>query len=122
LAKPGRLSEAEYAIIMKHSVYGYELVKEIPGMGKAKAIILYHHERFDGKGYPEGLAGEAIPVMARIVCIADAFDAMTSKRIYREGIYTQKEAIEDLKRNRNLQFDGRLVDTFIACLERDNRK
>ena len=122
LVKPGRLSEAEYAIIMKHSVYGYELVKEIPGMGKAKAIILYHHERFDGKGYPEGLAGEAIPVRARIVCIADAFDAMTSKRIYREGIYTQKEAIEDLKRNRNLQFDGRLVDTFIACLERDNRK
>ncbi|BES63946.1 hypothetical protein SANA_03850 [Gottschalkiaceae bacterium SANA] len=120
LAKPGRLSEAEYAIVKKHSAYGYELVKAIPGMEKAKEIVYYHHERFDGKGYPKGLVGEEIPLMARIVCIADAFDAMTSKRIYRDRTFTQEEAIQDLKRNRNLQFDGELVDIFITCLKSEN--
>ena len=121
LAKPGRLNDAEYAIVKRHSAYGYELVKEIPGMEKAKEIVLYHHERFDGKGYPTGLAGEEIPLMARIVCIADAFDAMTSKRIYRESTFTQLEAIEILKENRDFQFDGRLVDLFITCLEIENK-
>ena len=117
LTKPGRLSQDEYQLIKQHSSFGYNLIKEIPKMEKAKEIVLYHHERYDGKGYPEGLKGDAIPLMARIVCIADAFDAMTSERVYRDFSFSREEAIEELKQNRNSQFDGELVNAFIECLK-----
>lgn len=119
LTKPGKLLEEEYMFIKQHSQFGYELIKEIPNMDKAKEIVLYHHESYDGNGYPKGLKGEEIPLLARIVCIADAYDAMTSKRIYKSRPMTQGEAIEELRRCSNKQFDSKLVEAFIeATLEK----
>ncbi len=85
-------------------------------MTDAKDIILYHHERYDGRGYPEGLAQKAIPLNARIVCIADAFDAITSKRIYRDHVMPYGEAIQELLSCKGSQFDPYLVDLFIEAL------
>lgn len=116
LTKPGRLTEEEYSIIKNHSRFGYELIKDLPEIKKVKDIVLYHHEHFDGGGYPEGLKGEEIPLLARIVCIADAYDAMTSKRVYKSTPMTTEEAIKELKDCRNKQFDGNLVDAFIKAL------
>jgi len=116
LTKAGALTDEEYQQIKEHSQFGYNLIKEIPKHNKAKEIVLYHHERIDGKGYPKGLSGNDIPLLARIVCIADAFDAMMSKRIYRKHTHSLEEAIEELKTHRNTQFDGFLVDLFIECL------
>lgn len=97
LTKAGALTDEEYEQIKQHSQCGYDLIKEIPQYDKAKEIVLYHHERMDGKGYPEGLSGNNIPLLARIVCIADAFDAMMSKRVYREHPHSLEEAIAELK-------------------------
>lgn len=116
LTKAGALTDEEYQQIKEHSQFGYDLIKEIPKHDKAKEIVLYHHERIDGTGYPKGLSGDDIPLLARIVCIADAFDAMMSKRIYRKNTHTLEEAINELKTHRNTQFDGFLVNLFIECL------
>ena len=78
--------------------------------------IMHHHERFDGKGYPDGLEGERIPLFARIICIADSFDAMTTDRPYRRGL-TLEQAIYELKKNASKQFDPILVETFIKMIE-----
>lgn len=119
LSKPGSLTDSEYSLIKKHSEFGYELIKDIPNLEHAKEIVLYHHERYDGKGYPKGLKGDEIPLFARIVCIVDAFDAMTSSRVYRPVHYSLEKAIIELKTHRNNQFDGLLVDVFIECLNED---
>lgn len=121
LTKAGALTDEEYEQIKQHSQFGYDLIKEIPKHDKAKEIVLYHHERIDGKGYPEGLKSNDIPLLARIVCIADAFDAMMSKRIYRKHTHSLEEAMEELKNHRNTQFDGFLVDLFIDCLTKDQQ-
>ena len=116
LTKPGRLTEEEYALIKKHSGFGYELIKDLPEMEKVKTIVLYHHEHYGGGGYPEGLKGEEIPLLARIVCIADAYDAMTSKRVYKSTPLTKDESIIELRACSDTQFDGVLVEAFIQGL------
>ena len=116
LNKPGRLTEEEYSSIKEHSRIGYDIIRELPGMSMAKDIILSHHESYDGTGYPQGLKGKEIPLLARIVTIADAFDAMTSKRAYRAGTMTEAIAIEELQRCSGNQFDPELVRVFVKII------
>src|SRR6202158_1920656 len=86
LRKPGRLDPEEYALMKKHPEYGWAVLRMLPGFERAALDILHHHESFDGKGYPAGLKGSEIPVVSRIVCVIDAFDAMVSSRPYRKGL------------------------------------
>jgi len=116
LNKPGRLTPEEFEQMKQHPVRGYQIVSRIPAMARLTPAILYHHERYDGKGYPEGLSGEEIPLAARILAVADAFDAMTSDRPYRPGMALD-QAIEELKRNRGTQFDPRVVDAMLEYVE-----
>lgn len=112
LLKPGRLSEEEKAEIRLHPVIGGNIIKPIRFLPKERELVLYHHERFDGKGYPEGLEGDRIPRIARILAVADTYDAMTSSRPYRVA-KTHEFAIEELKRCSNTQFDGEVVMAFL---------
>lgn len=114
LNKPGKLTRDEFETIKTHSQVGYDIVKELPGMRLAKQIILHHHERYDGSGYPYGLRGTEIPLLARIVTIADSFDAMTSERPYRHGHLSKKEAFNELRKYAGVQFDPELVEKFIV--------
>lgn len=116
--KPGKLADEEYALVKNHPERGYELVKELHFFKKFLPVIRYHHERYDGKGYPTGLKGEEIPLHARIMAITDAFDAMTSDRSYRMGM-EMKEAVEELTRYSGTQFDPRLVNIFIEALKEE---
>lgn len=116
LNKTGALAEEEYKIIKEHAYKGYEITQPIDSMIKISDIVLYHHERYDGKGYPLGLSGERIPFLARIVAIADAFDAMTSDRPYRKGI-SYKEAVKVIDQNKGTQFDPELAAKFIEMMK-----
>lgn len=111
LKKPSRLSAAEWEKVRLHPVLGYGLIKEIKLVREIGNIILYHHERYDGKGYPRGLRKEAIPLEARIFAVADALDAITSYRPYRKE-RDFKAAKKDILGNRTTQFDPRVVDAF----------
>lgn len=117
LTKPGKLSPAEWAEIKKHPVISYEILKEIPGLREVSLIVLHHHERFDGTGYPVGLQGEAIPWGARILTVADAFDAMTEDRIYRPKL-DREAAVAELRRCAGSQFDPAAVAAFCRVLAR----
>lgn len=119
LNKPSRLTAAEFEHIKCHPKIGLEMVNHIPKFKKSGLldIILYHHERFDGKGYPIGLKEHEIPLAARIVSVADSFDAMTSKRIYRNEPLTLDYVFNQLKSNSGTQFDPDAVKTIIQLLE-----
>ena len=103
LNKPTRLTEEEYELIKAHTVIGADILKNITIIDHVADIAKYHHERYDGHGYPEGLAGEAIPIHARIVAMADSYDAMSSKRIYRDAL-SQEQIREEIQKNRGAQF------------------
>jgi hypothetical protein len=118
LQKTGPLTEDEYAAIQLHPMRGLEIVREIGFLNEALAGIMHHHERIDGRGYPMGFAGHEIPEFARIIAVADAFDSMTSTRSYREA-KTIPDAVNELRRGANTQFDPLIVDAFIAALGRD---
>lgn len=118
LQKSGPLTEDEFAAIQLHPMRGLEIVREIGFLDEALAGILHHHERIDGRGYPMGLAGDEIPEFARVIAVADAFDAMTSNRSYR-GARSVEEAIADLEKWSGTQFDPALVDAFVAALTRE---
>ncbi len=115
ILKPGKLNKKEWKIMRKHSEIGYRIALSSPDLVYIAKSILHHHERWDGKGYPRGLAGEKIPLESRIISIVDAYDAMTSDRPYRKAL-TREMAIEELKRCRGSQFDPALVDTFMNQL------
>jgi len=114
LNKPDGLTREEYSIIKKHPVIGYNFVEHLAGFKEVRNGILSHHERFDGKGYPNGLKGENIPFIARIIAAADAFDAMTSDRPYRKS-FSEEHAIEELLANKGTQFDAQVIDAFIQA-------
>lgn len=116
LNKPSRLSDAEFEIIKKHPVIGNDILKDIRMIKDVAEGALYHHERYDGKGYPFGMAGDEIPLCARIIGIADAFDAMTSNRIYRRKLALPKVK-EEFEKGRGKQFDPQLTDLFLEMLE-----
>jgi HD-GYP domain-containing protein (c-di-GMP phosphodiesterase class II) len=112
LTKPFKLTEEEYEIVKKHPIVGANAIKNIEGMELCLDIVLYHHERWDGKGYPEGLKEMQIPLTARIAAIADSFDAMTSHRSYR-GALTAEQARDQIVQGKGTQFDPALVDIFL---------
>ncbi|MFB7213660.1 HD-GYP domain-containing protein [Streptomyces sp. NPDC056255] len=117
LRKDGPLTPEERQVIELHPEYGHEIVRGIGFLGEARAAILHHHERLDGSGYPYGLSGREIPEFARVVAVADAFDAMTSTRSYRRG-RPVPAALEELKRCAGTQFDPQMVRALARGLER----
>jgi putative nucleotidyltransferase with HDIG domain len=115
LQKPGALTREEFEAVKLHPVRGVEIVREIAFLREAFDGIMHHHERVDGRGYPLGLAGSAIPEFARVIAVADAFDSMTSARAYR-GAKPTDEAIEELRRCKGTYFDPRMVDAFVDAV------
>jgi putative nucleotidyltransferase with HDIG domain len=111
LNKPGKLTPEERDIMEKHSEYGWAILRGIPGFQQTSLLVLHHHERIDGKGYPSGLKGEESPLGSRIVCIVDSFDAMISDRSYRKGLPVE-EAFRRLRADSGTQFDAKIVDLF----------
>ncbi|WPO71524.1 HD-GYP domain-containing protein [Streptomyces sp. KN37] len=118
LRKDGPLTQEERRVIELHPEYGHEMVRGIGFLGEARAAILHHHERIDGSGYPYGLAGRQIPECARVVAVADAFDAMTSTRSYRRA-RPVPAALEELARCAGAQFDPAMVAALTRALDRD---
>lgn len=118
LNKDGILSEEEYDQVKKHPEIGNRILEDFHFLEKCRKIIFEHHERVDGKGYPNGLKGDEIDLFARIVCVADAYDAMTSSRPYRKKAMTQEMAVRELLANRGKQFDEKVVDAFVGHLIR----
>jgi len=106
--------------VRHHAIAGEALVSVVPGLSGAAQIVRSHHERFDGTGYPDGLAGEQIPLAARIVAAADAFVAMTESRPY-EGPRAHLDAIAELQSSAGGQFDPRVVDALVAVLDHERR-
>lgn len=116
LLKRGSLSEKEYEIMKRHTIIGYEVCKGLRTLKESLHVILYHHERWDGEGYPEGLLEKKIPLPARIVSVADAFDAMTSERPYRRAL-TKNEALSILEEGAGSQWDPEIVRIAVDILK-----
>ena len=110
--KPGKLTAEEFEQIKQHPLIGYEILKDIPPLSKMLPGVRNHHERWDGGGYPDGLAGEDIPLMARILAVADAFDAMSSTRSYRPAL-TREKVLEEIVDCGGAQFDPALSEIFV---------
>jgi putative nucleotidyltransferase with HDIG domain len=121
LNKKGRLTDEEFEIIKKHPVIGAEILESIPFLGEIVPMVKYHHERWDGRGYPEGLKGEEIPLGARIISVADTFDAMTSDRPYRKGLPAEI-AREEIEKNAGTQFDPKVVEAFLKAYDKGEIK
>jgi putative nucleotidyltransferase with HDIG domain len=113
LRKPDKLTPEEFEIMKSHTVKGAEIVQTVPDLRPIIPIVRSHHERWDGKGYPDGLGGEAIPPLARVVAVADAFDAMTSDRPYRKGM-APEVAFAEMQKCAGRQFDPTCAATFVA--------
>lgn len=113
LNKEGLLTEEEYAEVKKHAEVGYRILSSVNEYAEEAEVVLHHHERYDGTGYPMGLSGEAIPLKSRILAIVDAYEAMTSDRPYRKRL-TVEEAKEEIKSQSGKQFDPRLASWFIS--------
>jgi response regulator RpfG family c-di-GMP phosphodiesterase len=113
LLKPGKLTDEEWVVMKTHPQIGYDILKAIPFLGSPAEVVLAHQERFDGKGYPRGLAGEGVPLGARIFAIADTFDAITSDRPYRKK-QTPEAAQEEMRRCSGTQFDPKCVEAFLT--------
>jgi putative nucleotidyltransferase with HDIG domain len=112
LLKTGPLNEEEMADIRRHPIIGDNILKPLKFFPKEREIIRYHHERYNGTGYPEGLAGEKIPILARVLAMADSYDAMTSSRPYRKAM-THDQSVAEIKRCTHLQFDEKVVQAFL---------
>ncbi len=115
LHKHGRLTDEEFALMKKHPQDGAEILSKFPEYRAGRELVLAHHERIDGRGYPHGLSGDAIPLGARVIAVADAWDAMTSDRPYREAL-PQSVALAELMSGRGTQWDAAVVEAFAASL------
>ena len=120
LTKPGPLSVTEWEQMRRHPAYGYSILGRDGFLSQVAEIVYCHHERFDGKGYPRGLAGEEIPLPARVFAVADAYDAMTSDRPYRPAL-SHSQAIEEIERNAGSQFDPRVVAAVLQWAREASR-
>ena len=116
--KPARLSEGEYAVIKGHPAIGYNILKNIKELPDIAVGARFHHERYDGKGYPLGIAGQDIPEIARIIAVADAYDAMTSNRSYRE-LMSQDKVRDEIRKGRGAQFDPVFADIMLELINAD---
>ena len=116
--KTSRLSDEEYAVIKTHPSVGADILKKIEDLPELMTGARWHHERYDGRGYPDGLAGEEIPEVARIIAVADAYDAMTSNRSYR-GHLPQEKVRAEIERCRGTQFDPRFADIMLSMIAED---
>lgn len=114
LQKPGRLNDKEFEIMSMHSQYGSEILSHIKGLREIVPGVRAHHEQFNGSGYPDGLKEDEIPLLAKIISVADAFDAMTSDRPYRKAL-SRREAFAELQLHKGKQFDPDIVDAFVAA-------
>jgi HD-GYP domain-containing protein (c-di-GMP phosphodiesterase class II) len=121
LKKPGDLTPEEYAVMKHHPRIGHRIIEPAAALRPVGSVILYHQEWYNGAGYPEGLAGEEIPLAARIVQIIDAWDAMTSDRPYRKAL-PRNTAVAELRRNAGTQFDPKLVEVYLRVIDRLERE
>jgi HD-GYP domain-containing protein (c-di-GMP phosphodiesterase class II) len=120
LKKPGKLTPQEFEIIKKHPEFGHRILAPVSMLAPVAPMVLYHQEWYNGKGYPEGLSGEEIPLGARIVAILDAWGAMTSSHPWRPALSTE-EAVKELRRGAGTQFDPKVVEAFVAAVEKQAR-
>ena len=116
LGKPGKLTEEEFEIIKSHTTHGGEILSSFKSLKNVGEGALYHHERYDGKGYPKGLAGEDIPLIARMICVADSFDAMNSNRVYRKKL-SSDYIISELQTKKGTQFDPKIADIMLELIK-----
>lgn len=112
LNKPGKLTDEEFNQIKEHPSIGVDILKTIEFLDEAFPMIFHHHEKYNGSGYPSGISGDAIPLEARIICVADSYDAMTSDRPYRKGL-PHAVAVDELIKYKGIQFDPKIVDAFL---------
>jgi len=120
LSKPAALTPVEWRTIVEHPRIGQVVLEQAGAIRDAAMIVLHHHERFDGGGYPHGLAGTDIPIGSRIVSIADAYEAMISDRPYKRTM-SHAEAVAELRRHRGVQFDPELIDVFLSLVDTTSR-
>lgn len=116
LLKPGPLTDSEYKEMQLHPIIGSQMVKQLKCLQGCIDVVLLHHERMDGYGYPYGMKGKEIPLIARITSVVDAYDAMTTNRIYRRAL-NHELAIEEIMRNSGTQFDSEVVKIFVKWWE-----
>lgn len=116
LNKEGRLSQEEYEAVKQHPRIGHDILSDVAFLNESREILLQHHERVDGKGYPQGLKGDRIALLSKIISVADAYDAMTSSRPYRKIPLTKEQAIEEMLRAKGTQFDEKVIDCFVGLL------
>lgn len=121
LLKPGKLSEAEFTVVKKHTVLGYSLCRDIPFLpAEAIAVVRSHHERWNGGGYPDGLVGESIPLMARLFSLVDVYDALTNPRVYKHA-WDTSQALQEIRRLSGVQFDPELTQVFLEMISQRKR-
>ncbi|MEA1884922.1 MAG: HD-GYP domain-containing protein [Thermotogota bacterium] len=116
LNKPGKLSSSEFDIIKKHPVWGYEVLKQSKYLSKIALNVRFHHERYDGGGYPDSLKGDEIPPISKILSVADTWDAMTRNRAYRKAL-DLNNAIKEMEQNKGKQFDPQIVEVFLLIIK-----
>ncbi|RKD34207.1 HD-GYP domain-containing protein [Thermohalobacter berrensis] len=121
LKKPDKLTEDEYNKIKEHPLIGARIIKDVDFLKDVVDIVKYHHERYDGKGYPEGIKGEKIPQEAAILSIADAFDAITSDRPYRKALSIE-DALKEIKKNAGTQFNPKLSEIFVKIVSKERKR
>lgn len=121
LNKPGILTDNEYESVKRHAIKGADILSDINGFDTIASIVRHHHERFDGLGYPAGLAGEDIPIYSRMLAVCDAYDAMTSERCYRQP-YAVRQALNEIRRCAGTQFDPEISEAFIKFMEQSRIK
>jgi len=118
LNKPGRLTQEEFEIMKRHAEIGERIISPLEALKNLKPLIRHHQEYYDGKGYPDNLSGEAIPIACRILSVVDTFDAMTTDRPYRKALPIEA-AMAELRRCADSQFDPAVVDIFITILDKE---
>ncbi len=118
LRKPGELTDKEYKKVKVHSEKGYRIAKKVPVLNKVAQGILFHHERWDGKGYPHGIKGKEIPFISRIIAIVDTYDVITHKRFYKNAL-CKREALMEINKCAGSQFDPQLAVYFIEVMQKN---
>jgi len=120
LNKPGKLTPEEYLVIQQHPVMGVEILSRIGNFDNVLPAVRHHHERYDGKGYPDRIQGEQIPLLSRMLALCDTYDAMTTKRCYRPSTTTQ-QALTEIQQCGKSQFDPEICQCFLAMMNQSHR-